>query len=116
LSLLQGFSDRFIVIVYVERQDLINIKLFCSSQGTGFETWQIEMKDGTSILGIISSRTASEIEIKLPGGINQKILTSTIKTTKLLSESMMPEGMHESMTKQELADIIQYMADLKKKG
>jgi putative membrane-bound dehydrogenase-like protein len=82
----------------------------------GFETWQIEMKDGTSILGIISSRTASEIEIKLPGGINQKILTSTIKTTKLLSESMMPEGMHETMTKQELADIIQYMADLKKKG
>jgi hypothetical protein len=29
---------------------------------------------------------------------------------------MMPEGMHETMTKQELADIIQYMADLKKKG
>ena len=82
----------------------------------GFETWQIEMKDGTSIFGIISSKTGSEIEIKLPGGINQKILTSTIKTTKLLSESMMPEGIHETMTKQELADIIQYMADLKKKG
>jgi hypothetical protein len=32
-----------------------------------------------------------------------------------MTESMMPEGLHETMTKQELADIIQYMSTLKKK-
>ena len=81
----------------------------------GFETWQIDMKYGSSLMGIISSRTKTEIELKFPGGINQKIYTNNIKTIKAMTESMMPEGLHETMTKQELADIIQYMATLKKK-
>ena len=81
----------------------------------GFETWQIDLKDGSSLMGIISSRTKTEIELKFPGGLNQKIYTNTIKTIKVMPESMMPEGLHETMTKQEMADIIQYMATLKKK-
>ena len=82
----------------------------------GFESWQIEMKDGSILMGIISSRTPTEIELKSPGGTNQKIFTNNIKTIRIMSESMMPEGLHETMTKQELADLIQYMATLKKKG
>ena len=82
----------------------------------GYETWQIDMKDGSSPLGIISSKTATEIELKFPGGINQKIFTKNIKSMKIMVESMMPEGLHETMTRQELADIIQYMTMLKKKG
>ncbi|MDP1795756.1 MAG: c-type cytochrome [Daejeonella sp.] len=82
----------------------------------GFESWQIELKDGSILMGIISSKTATEIELKFPGGINQKIFTNNIKTIRNMPESMMPEGLHEAMTKQELADILQYMATLKKKG
>jgi putative membrane-bound dehydrogenase-like protein len=82
----------------------------------GFESWQIEMKDGSSLIGIISSRTPTEIELKFPGGTNQKIFTNNIKTIRIMSESMMPEGLHETMSRQELADIIQYMTMLKKKG
>jgi putative heme-binding domain-containing protein len=73
------------------------------------------MNDGSSLMGIISSRTKTELELKFPGGINQKIYTNKIKTIKAMTESMMPEGLHETMTKQELADIIQYMSTLKKK-
>ncbi len=81
----------------------------------GYESWQIELKDGSSLMGIISSRTATEIELNFPGGLNQKIFTKNIKSINIMPESMMPEGLHEAMTKQELADIIQYMATLKKK-
>lgn len=82
----------------------------------GFESWQIELKDGSMLVGVISSRTATEIELKFPGGTNQKIFTNNIKTIRMMSESMMPEGLHETMSRQELADIIQYMTTLKKKG
>lgn len=82
----------------------------------GFETWQIEMKDGSSLMGIISSRTETEIELKFPGGITQKINKNNTKTIMSMAESLMPEGLHETMTKQELADIIQYLSTLKKKG
>lgn len=80
----------------------------------GFETSQIDMKDGSVLMGIVASRTEMEIELKFPGGINQKISTNNIKSIKNLSESMMPEGLHERMTKQEFADLIQYMSTLKK--
>ena len=82
----------------------------------GYETWQIDMKDGSTLLGIIASRTKDEIEIKYPAGMIQKIKTTDVKTIRNLPESMMPEGMHNSFSKQELADLIDYLATLKKKS
>lgn len=81
----------------------------------GFETWQIDMKDGSPIMGIISSRTETEIALKFPAGLSQKINTNNIRTIKKLPESMMPEGIHEPMSNQEFADLIQYLTTLKKK-
>ncbi len=82
----------------------------------GYETWQIDMKDASTLTGIIASRTENEIEIKYPGGAIQKIKTNDVKTIKNLAESTMPEGLHDSLTKQELADLIHYLSLLKKKG
>ncbi|MEJ7692670.1 c-type cytochrome, partial [Daejeonella sp.] len=82
----------------------------------GYETWQIDMKDGSTLTGIIASRTENEVEMKYPGGAIQKIKTNDVKSTRKLTESTMPEGLHESLTKQELADLIQYLSLLKKKG
>ena len=81
----------------------------------GFETWQLNMKDGSNLMGIIASRTETDIELKYPGGATQKIKTNDVKTIKKLPESMMPEGLHETLTKQELADMVQYLSLLKKK-
>lgn len=80
----------------------------------GFETWQIDMKDGSNLIGIIASRTETDIELKYPGGATQKIKTNDVKTIKNLPESMMPKA-DEMLTKQELADLVQYLSLLKKK-
>ena len=80
----------------------------------GFETWQIDMKDGSNVMGIIASRTETDIELKYPGGATQKIKTNDVKTIKNLPESMMPK-VDEMLTKQELADVVQYLSLLKKK-
>ena len=81
----------------------------------GYETWQIDMKDGSNLMGIIASRTETDIELKYPGGATQKIKTNDVKTIKKLPESMMPKA-DETLTKQELADLVQYLSLLKKKG
>ena len=69
----------------------------------GFETTELFFKDGTSIKGIIASKPANEIVIKYPGGATQTIKWQNIRSMKKLDQSMMPT-LHESMTKQELAD------------
>ena len=83
------------------------------SIGFGYETSEIKMKDGTTIQGIIASKTENQIDVKLPGGIVQNIKRSDVKSVNTLSRSMMPD-LHEGMSKQELADLIEYLSTLKK--
>jgi putative heme-binding domain-containing protein len=79
----------------------------------GYETWQINMKDGSTYTGILSSRTETEIDLKMPGGASQQIKTADVKNAVKKDESMMPP-MHETMSTQELADVIAYLEGLKK--
>ncbi|WP_419698972.1 PVC-type heme-binding CxxCH protein [Mucilaginibacter sp. NFX135] len=82
----------------------------------GYETSQLTMKDGSTLVGIISSRTETDIELKYPGGSVQKIKTNDVKQIKKVSTSMMPAGLAQTMSKQEFADLLTFLASLKKKG
>ncbi|MGY3052041.1 putative membrane-bound dehydrogenase-like protein [Pedobacter sp. UYEF25] len=82
----------------------------------GYESWQVDMKDGSNLVGIISSRTETDIELKYPGGSTQKIKTADVKLLKKLPGSMMPEGINETITKQEFSDLLEYLTSLKKKN
>jgi putative membrane-bound dehydrogenase-like protein len=79
----------------------------------GYEGWNITLKDGTQLSGIISSKTETDIILKMPGGITQNIKTSNIKAKQMLDVSIMPAGLQESMTTQELVDLTEYMKSLK---
>jgi putative heme-binding domain-containing protein len=81
----------------------------------GYEGWEIKLKDGSTITGIISSKTETDIALKLPGGAKQQIKTRDVKSMREIKESMMPEGLHESMSKQELVNLLGYLENLKKK-
>ena len=81
----------------------------------GFEGWEIKMKDGSMLTGIISSKTETDIDLKYPGGATQRIKTADVKSMKQLPDSMMPTGLQESMSSQELVDLVEYLMTLKKK-
>jgi len=80
----------------------------------GFENRKLDMKDGSTLTGIISSKTATGIELKYPGGMIQKIKIADVKKISELKESMMPATLYQTMSKQELADLIAYLSSLKK--
>lgn len=82
----------------------------------GYETSQLAMKDGSTLMGIISSRTETDIELKYPGGAVQKIKTNDVKQIQKVPTSMMPAGLHQTMSKQEFADVLTFLGSLKKKG
>jgi putative heme-binding domain-containing protein len=83
--------------------------------GFGYEGWQMELKDGSSIVGIIASKTEDEIEIKLAGGNKRTIKQSEIQSKKQLDISLMPEGLYQQMEIQQLADLLEFLSSLKKK-
>ncbi len=81
----------------------------------GYEGWVLKMKDGSDMVGIMASKTKTEIELKMPGGMVQKLKTSSVKSMEQMKVSMMPAGLHASMSAQEMADLLSYLDGLKRK-
>jgi putative heme-binding domain-containing protein len=80
----------------------------------GYETTELVMKNGSSLRGLLSDKSPTEFSMKLPGGTVNKVKASDVKLVKKLPSSMMPD-LHETMSKQDLADLLAYLGTLKKK-
>jgi putative heme-binding domain-containing protein len=83
--------------------------------GFGYEGWELNMKDGSTLSGIIASKTETDIDLKFPGGARKAIKTSDLKTLTQMKQSMMTEGLHENLSAQDMANLLEYLAGLKKK-
>ena len=83
--------------------------------GFGYEGWELKMKDGSTLSGILASKTETDIDIKFPGGSRKQIKTSDVQTMTEMKQSMMTEGLYENMSTQDLANLLEYLSGLKKK-
>jgi putative heme-binding domain-containing protein len=73
----------------------------------------VELKNGESKAGFPAASTATELTLKQAGGITEKIATADIAKTTAAPISMMPEGLLQSLTAQEAADLLAYLQSLK---
>lgn len=80
-----------------------------------YETTVLTLKDGNSAIGIVVSDTEAEVALKAPGAIVTKFPKSAIASRAKLKTSLMPTGLQRAMTQQDLIDLIEYLASLKKK-
>jgi putative membrane-bound dehydrogenase-like protein len=78
----------------------------------GYEGFMFKLKDGSQTAGIIASETAEMLELKSPGGITTKISKDNIDSREQMDGSMMP-ALHQSMTEQELIDLVEYLTTLR---
>jgi putative heme-binding domain-containing protein len=78
--------------------------------------WQIttvELKSGVSKLGFITARNDNELTLKMAGGLTEKLAVAQIAKTTTAPASMMPEGLLQTLTAQEAADLLEYLDSLK---
>lgn len=80
----------------------------------GYEAWQLELKNGDEAFGIIVSETAEEITIKDTKAIPTRIKKSEIAKRQQMKTSIMPAGLQQTMSTQELVDLVEYLSRLKK--
>ncbi len=83
--------------------------------GFGYEGFEVQFKDGSSVTGIVSSKTETDLIMKLPGGTTQEYKMSQVKSMKQMKDSMMPAGLQDAMTTDELVNLVEYLSSLKKK-
>ncbi len=69
-----------------------------------------QTKDDREINGIIAAETPNSITLRTAGGTEEVILRSDLKELTSSSLSLMPEGFEKTLTPQDLADLIAYIA------
>lgn len=79
----------------------------------GFEPWIITLKDGSVQTGFMLKASDGEITLKLPTGQAMTMTRDQIKSQQPQPVSLMPEGLLQSVTEQEAADVLAYLAGLK---
>lgn len=75
----------------------------------GFTSYLVEAQDGRTLLGVMSSETPESVTLRQPGGQEETILRTQIKSLQASSLSLMPQGFEAALKKQELADLLAYL-------
>jgi putative heme-binding domain-containing protein len=79
-----------------------------------YEGTRIETDEGEAV-GIVISETKDDLVLRMAGGITQKHLKSAIVGREKLKGSLMPSGLQQAMSEQELVDLVEWLSSLKKK-
>lgn len=80
----------------------------------GYEANQIELKSGDEAYGIVVSETDDEIALKDLKGIVAHYKRNDIARRDQLKSSIMPTGLQQTMSAQELVDLVEFLSTLRK--
>jgi putative heme-binding domain-containing protein len=96
------------------RRELIRAVLEPSAEiAIGYGTTIVETKSGEEFQGIVKETTADTLDLVGADGKHVRIATRDIKEQRGSTLSLMPEGLHVGMSRQEFADLIEYLVTLK---
>lgn len=70
----------------------------------------IDLKDGSSLSGMITEETAGSIKLKRIGAAEETILRQNIAKISSSAMSLMPEGLEATLPPQDMADLLAYLA------
>jgi putative heme-binding domain-containing protein len=74
-----------------------------------FVSYDIETKDGRSLSGIVKNESASALTLVQSGGVIETVLRSAVKEMRPLRLSLMPEGLEQNLSAQDMADLIAWI-------
>jgi putative membrane-bound dehydrogenase-like protein len=74
-----------------------------------FIAYNVETRDGRDLTGIVRGETASGLTLVQGGGVEEKILRADIQEIRASPHSLMPEGLEQALTPQDLADLIAWI-------
>ncbi len=75
-----------------------------------FQAFEIELKDGDSLIGLVANETATSVTVRQAYGKEDVVLRSKIKQLKNQNQSLMPEGLEAGLKAQDLADLLDYIS------
>jgi putative membrane-bound dehydrogenase-like protein len=95
-------------------RDLIEAIIYPSASfARAYEPVIVETRDGEEHSGIVKRETPESVLLLTGPGVEQHLARSDIDTIRPGAVSIMPEGLDEQLTRQELADLMAFLKSLK---
>ena len=78
-----------------------------------YMSFLVQTRAGESYLGVIAEDTATQLTIRMPGGVSKTILRADVTGSSSDGRSLMPEGLEGGLTTQDMADLLTFIETLK---
>jgi len=96
------------------RRDLLEAIIYPSSSFVrSYEPQVVVTREGTELNGIVTQENSDELVLALGPNSEQRIPRSEIVETKPGNMSVMPSGLNEVISKEELADLLAFLKNTK---
>ncbi len=82
----------------------------------GYESYLVELTSGRTLIGVIRSETADELNLIDAAGAKHSIKTGEVESKKKTGKSVMPDGLQGGLTPADFADLISYLETLRDKA
>lgn len=79
----------------------------------GFAAYQVQLSDGSTLTGFVVNQNGNAAILKLATGQSVTLPRDQLATLKSIPGSLMPESLLQSLTVQEAADLVAYLASLR---
>ena len=98
----------------LDRQALLDAIVMPSAAiGFGYETWTMETSTNGTVSGMLVEDTAERVVLKVDATQEVRLTPSAIKSRKQIPISIMPEGLLDAMTPQQIVDLVGFLTTLK---
>ena len=95
------------------RDILESLVLPSSTIAQGYETLNVLMKDGESLTGVRVGKTSDPLVLRLASGAEMTLHANQIERIEPSKLSLMPEGLLNTLTREEVRDLFGYLQRLK---
>lgn len=97
--------------VHPKEEILMNILDPSRSVENNFRNYQILTVDGTVLTGMLAGESANSLRLINSQGKEEQVLRADIEELNASTKSLMPEGFESQMSKQEMADLLSFLAN-----
>ncbi len=74
-----------------------------------FASYELELRNGESVSGVIASESEAAILLRQAGGKELDVFRKNIVSMRSSGQSLMPEGLEEGLSPQDMADLLEHV-------
>ena len=96
----------------VTRDLLESISFPSATIARGYESFQLSLRDGRTVVGTIPKETADTLVVRTVDGAENSIPRNTVTKLEPVATSLMPPGLDRVLEPKALADLVAFLKSL----